>query len=269
MSDYFGDRMKMYEKIGVQKFIPMLPVCVRLDGKGFSKFTKNLKRPYDIRLTDLMQDTTKYLIEETNACMGYTQSDEITLVFYSSDYATQIFFGGKIQKMISVLASMTTGFFNHNLGKYIKEKKDTFVTFDCRAWQVPNLSEGANVFLWREYDATKNSVSMACREYYSHKQMMNLGRADQMELLHKAGINWNDYPVSFKRGAYFQRKLVPTTFSFVEIENLPPQHQARTNPDIEIMRHQVLALDMPIFSKVTNREDVVFHGKEPETYDAS
>ena len=79
MSDTFGDRMKMYEGIEAQRaFMPGLPICVRIDGRAFHTFTSGMKRPYDKAMADAMIDTMKYLVEQTNACIGYTQSDEIT-----------------------------------------------------------------------------------------------------------------------------------------------------------------------------------------------
>lgn len=264
MSDVFGDRMKMYEKQVPQRFLPLLPVCARLDGKGFSKFTRGLKRPYDERLSKLMKETTQKLVEETNACIGYTQSDEITLVWYSDSIDSQIFFDGKIQKIVSVLASLCTAYFNAKLPQVIPEKSDRFPVFDCRAWTVPNLDEGANVFLWRELDATKNSVSMACREYFSHKQMMNKGRSAQMDMLHSVGVNWNDYPVFFKRGSYFQRQTVVKGFTSEEIEKLPQKHPAKQDKEFKVERKQVKEVNMPPLAKVINRVGVIFNGENPK-----
>jgi tRNA(His) 5'-end guanylyltransferase len=85
--DLFGDRMKdyKYQEAG-RRFLPLLPVCARLDGKGFSKFTKGLQRPYDTRLVEFMCQTTAYLVQEAQACIGYTQSDETSLAWYSDEY---------------------------------------------------------------------------------------------------------------------------------------------------------------------------------------
>ena len=105
----FGDRMKLYERMEAgRRFMPRLPICVRLDGKGFSKWTRGLARPYDPRLSALMEHVATRLVEETQAVIGYTQSDEISLVFYTADPKAQVFFDGRIQKMTSVLAAMTT-----------------------------------------------------------------------------------------------------------------------------------------------------------------
>lgn len=69
------------------------PILVRLDGKAFHTFTKGLQRPFDKRLSDLMVDTTKFLVEQSNATVGYTQSDEISLAIYTEDPNSEVYFG--------------------------------------------------------------------------------------------------------------------------------------------------------------------------------
>jgi tRNA(His) 5'-end guanylyltransferase len=82
----FGDRMKAYERQETsRRLLPLLPALVRIDGKNFSRFTTGLERPFDARLSDLMVATTKYLVEESNALCGYTQSDEISLLLLSDE----------------------------------------------------------------------------------------------------------------------------------------------------------------------------------------
>ena len=81
--DNLGDRIKQYERIETRgKLIPMLPTVVRLDGRSFSKFTKSFE-PFDEDMLQAMVATTKFLVEESNAVIGYTQSDEITLILYT------------------------------------------------------------------------------------------------------------------------------------------------------------------------------------------
>lgn len=263
--DDFGNRMKEYEKQFSQKAIPLLPVCVRLDGKGFSKFTKGLKRPYDKRLSDLMVDTAKYLVKETGAIIGYTQSDEISLIYYSDNYKKQIFFDGKFQKLSSVLASMCASYFNYHKAEIIPEKKEYLANFDCRVWQVPNKEEAANVLLWREKDATKNSISMASRCYYSHKELLNKSANEIQEMLFQKGVNWNDYPRFFKRGTFIQKKSVIRRFTKEELNNLSAKHEVMKNPDVQIERTVFEIIDMPCFTQVINRVNVIFDGDEPLT----
>jgi hypothetical protein len=56
-----GDRMKLYGRIEAgRRCLPLLPICARIDGKRFSRFTQGLERPYDQRLSRLMVDVTRF-----------------------------------------------------------------------------------------------------------------------------------------------------------------------------------------------------------------
>lgn len=259
-----NDRMKMYEKFETgRRFLPKLPVVARLDGRSFHSFTRGLKRPFDERLSNLMVSVTKFLVEESNACIGYTQSDEISLVFYSDDVESQIYFDAKIFKMTSMLASVATAQFNRLLPEFIPEKTGQLPLFDCRVWSVPSKEEAANVLVWREQDATRNSISMAAQAYYSHKQLNGKNTDDMQEMLFQKGVNWNDYPAFFKRGVYVQRCKVVRRFTVDELEKLPPKHNARINPDLEIERTEIRVLDMPPLVRVENRVGIIFEGSDP------
>jgi tRNA(His) guanylyltransferase len=252
----FAERIKGYELIEAgRKFIPGLPIMIRIDGKCFSSFTKGLERPYDVRLSNLMIDTTKFLVEETNACIGYTQSDEISLVLDNN-----VFFDGRISKITSVVASLTTAFFNSELSEFLPEKRNKLALFDCRCWNVPSKDEAVNSLIWRELDATKNSISMAAMKYYSHNQLMDKNSSQKQEMLFSKGVNWNDYPPFFKRGTYIQKKKVIRKFTSEELDKLPPKHEARFKPGLEVERTEINILDIPPMTKISNRVDVVFNG---------
>jgi tRNA(His) 5'-end guanylyltransferase len=266
MDDTLGDRMKGYElQEAGRRFLPLLPVLARMDGRCFSAFTRGMTQPWDKRLSQCMQHVTLKLVRDTNASMGYTQSDEITLVWHATDPESQIFFDGRVAKMTSVLASLTTLSFYLALQHYLPEYQIRLPMFDARVWTVPNRSEAANVFLWREWDATKNSISAAARCFYSHKELYGKNSKELQELLHAKGVNWNDYPTPFKRGVYVQRRKVSTPWTREELDGLPPLHQARLNPDLVVERTTYRFLDdMPPFARVPNREAVMFDGAEPQ-----
>ena len=257
-----GDRMKWYEKRYSHQVMPMIPVLARVDGRSFSRFTRNLARPYDERLIQLMVGTTKFLVEETNACCGYTQSDEISLVWLTEDPNAELFFGGKLSKMISVVGSLATAWFNHNLADCLPEKAGQLPVFDNRVWEVPVMYEAANYFVWREQDATRNSVSMAARSVYSHNECHGKDSSELQEMLFQKDINWNDYPRHFKRGTYVRKRTVDRPFTPEELENLPLKHHARTNPELVVQRSVVMEEDFPPITQIVNREDVLLFGKD-------
>lgn len=267
-NDSFGDRMKMYESQTTQRvLIPRIPVVARLDGHTFSKWTKGLKRPYDKRLSDLMIETTRYMVEKYNANCGYTQSDEITLTWYIEDFKSEMIFKGKVFKLESLMAASASVYFNSRLAEFIPEKAGTLPEFDCRVWNVPSLEEAANCFLWRENDATKNSIAMLAQSMFSHKQLHGKNGAQMQDMMVlERGVNWNDSPEFFKRGTYIQRRRKFTKFSAEELDRLPAKHEARTNPDLMIERNVVEILELPPMSKIANKVDVIIFGKDVELY---
>lgn len=202
-----GDRMKMYEKLETSnKFTPCLPIYVRIDGRSFSKFTKNMFKPYDERMSRVMQEVTKFLVEETNASIGYTQSDEISLVFYQDNIQSSVFFDYKKQKMVSVIAGLTSA-------KFMKLAMENFPEyceyatpcFDCRVFALPNKIEAMNAILWRVKDASKNSISMSARSLFSHKELQGKKQNEMIDMMLTKEVDWNKYPKFFKEGSFFKR----------------------------------------------------------------
>lgn len=264
MSDDLGDRMKLYEQAEAgRRLMPLLPVLARIDGRAFHAFTRGMDRPFDARFSAAMIETTECLVRLTNACMGYTQSDEITLAWHSTDIKSQIWFDGKIHKMVSQLAANATLIFFRIIDAQMSGYAERDPTFDARVWNVPNRTEGANCFLWREWDATKNSISMAAHALYSHNELHGKDGGEKLDLLMAKGVNWNEYPAFFKRGAYVQRRTISTPFTTEELDALPPKHQARTNPGLTVERSQVRVIDLPPLASIDNREAVIFEGAEP------
>ena len=165
--------------------------------------------------------------------------------------------------MISDLSAMCSVYFNRRLVEFIPEKANLMPRFDSRVYNVPTIEEAMNSFMWREKDATKNSITMAASEYYSHNFLMGKNGKEKQDLLFEKGINWNDYPNFFKRGTYVQRKRILTKFSTGELELLPLKHNARKNPEALIERWVVTDINLEPLSKVKNNVDVIVFGKDP------
>jgi tRNA(His) guanylyltransferase len=255
-----GDYCKWFEKnFSPEIMIPELPVIIRLDGNNFHNWAKNLDKPFDDRLMELMTDTTKFLVEETCANVGYTQSDEITLVLYSEDYQKSIYHEGKKQKILSKLTGVCVNYFNTRRQDLLPDH-NYFANFDCRIFQVPNLGWAYKQLLWRERDATKNSISMLAQANFKHKELEGLnGSQLQDKLMIEKGVNWNDMPVHKKRGTYVKRTKVTSKFTTEDLAKLPPKHQAHSNPDLEFTRTLVQTIEFPILSKIADPITTIFY----------
>ena len=200
-NDDLGNRMKQYESAETNRFLMRgLPTIFRIDGKNFHTYTKGFDRPFDHRMQEAMIETTKRLVEETNAVIGYTQSDEITLILPDD---RPILFEGRIFKLVSFLASFATMVFNQTI---YEDKR--YATFDCRVFQVPNRVEAVNCLIWREMDAVKNSVSALAQKHFSHKQLQNMNTQQKKAMLLEKGISWNDLSDYCKKGSFIRKILV-------------------------------------------------------------
>lgn len=255
-----GDRQKLFEGMEAnRKLMPGVPVLVRLDGRAFHTFCRGLAKPYDERLSRAMIETTKFLVNETHAAIGYCQSDEISLVFPNTDPQAALLFDGRVQKLSSVLASLATAKFNQQILSSIPEKAHLLPVFDARVWAVSNLDVAAEHFVWRETDATRNSLTMAAHAYYSQKELHKAGFAKKHEMLFAKGINWNDYPAFFKRGTYVRRETVMKELTTAELARIPEKHR----PNGPVLRSVLKELDMPPITRVANLNGVLFFGEAP------
>lgn len=238
-----GDRMKAYEQPSTgRKAFKGQPLVVRLDGKSFHTWAKGLERPYDERLSTIMRKVTEALVERFQPLVGYTQSDETSLVWYHAPHETAEYpFDGRFQKLESLTAAFATAMFNHLVGLHLPEKKDSLAMFDSRAFVVPTLKEAYHTILWRQQDATKNAISMAARAHFSHKSLYGQnGKVMQERLWSEKGINFNDYPAFFKRGVFVKRHKVERTLTEAELAAIPEKHR----PTGPVVRTVVEAMDV-------------------------
>jgi tRNA(His) 5'-end guanylyltransferase len=262
--DTLGDMCKFFEKnYSPEVMMPLIPTIIRFDGNNFHNFCKGLEKPFDERLTDLMIETSEFLVKETGALISFSQSDEITLILYSDDLKSPIYHNGEKQKILSKLTGKLVTFFNDNRPSYLPEHNKV-ANFDCRIYQVPNMEWACKQLLWREKDATKNSISTLAQSLFSHKKLHGLNGGQMQDLMmEKKGVNWNDLDPKYKRGSYVRKIRVKKKLTIEELESLPIKHNARKNPDIQIERNIISRIDMPKFSSLENPIDVVFYGAEP------
>ena len=235
-------RMKeYYEQVPKTRLMRRCPVIIRCDGRSFHTFTRGFKRAFDEILIKTMQETTKYLCENIQGCvLGYTQSDEITLVLVDYQrFETSAWFDYEIQKIVSISASMATMAFNKfflnnvdiayheefykrglDQGGTLSEidkleaeyevyyNKVNKAMFDARVFNIPK-EEVTNCVYWRQLDASRNSIQMVGQANFSHKELhcKTCNDIQDMLMLQK-NINWNDFPTHQKRGTCVVRNKI-------------------------------------------------------------
>ena len=273
--DSLGDRMKNnYENRAKTYLTRRMPVIIRLDGKAFHTFTKGMKKPCDEIFHNTMNATMKYLCENIQGCkLGYTQSDEITLLLTDYDTLdTDAWFDNNVQKICSVSASMATMAFNKFMRKFVydifvfgkdesKEYVDTLVNklenamFDSRCFNIPE-DEVTNCFIWRQQDATRNAIQMLGQCNFSHKELQGKSCNDIQDMLMlQKGINFNDMPTEFKRGVCCVKEEYYPDFA--------PGYEDCPIDATSVRTRWVLDKEIPIFTQDRNYVDRRFKENRP------
>lgn len=185
---------------------PNTYVVLRIDGKSFHTYTKNLERPYDADMVDAMVAATRRLCTDMGApvVLGYTQSDEISIVVDNTGERRMPWFGGQVQKMVSVAASVATSAFTKHM---LDDLPPAY--FDARvALVTPDIEVVDQYINWRVRDALKNSVSMLAHHHIPNRQLDGRSVQARMGMLAEIGHDWDtDCPVPAKAGVF----IVPTT----------------------------------------------------------
>ena len=219
-------------KVNVDKYI-----LVHVDGRSFSKLIKSkFNKPFDKDFIDMMNKTAIFLCENVQgAKIAYVQSDEITLLLKKDTPEGDVFFGGRLCKMQSIIASLATSEFNRHYIRYNIFNKDDWseygisdlddelcdlklAQFDCKVWDVDTANDAFAWFLFRNIDCVKNSKQQFAQTYLSHKELLNLNADEQIaKAMNEKGVDWNQCPQDQR----FGRVISKEEFEFVGPDGAP------------------------------------------------
>lgn len=207
-------------------------ILVHVDGRSFSKMVKNkFKKPFDDSFIEMMNQTAVYLCENVQGCqLAYVQSDEISLLIKKNNPEGDVFFGGRLCKMQSIIASLASAKFNQLMMIYNitgengtcdvymdnTEIVDEIVNvihdsplyqFDCKVWDVDSANDAMAWFLFRNIDCIRNSKQQTAQAYLRHKELIGLDTNKQIELLlNKTNVDWNTFDCGKKYGRLVYKK---------------------------------------------------------------
>ena len=265
--DDLGDRMKRYEAVTTsQMLIPGLPLYARIDGRHFSKFTKGFGYPYPelgdkcgYEMSMAMQFTAEALCKEFNCSLVETHSDEISLGWTELEKAP---FDGEYFKLVSNIASYATAVFFHKINPLIPDKlsKCSYPSFDCRVFQVPNIMELINLFIWRQNDCMRGCLNQYAQQFFSHKELQGKSGAERLQMCKDAGHDYdNNVNAVFKFGYFCHREKY-------QIE-IPEEHRSPleiANGITTVIRTRIapFKIDFPL-SKLLNKIQFLFYDEEP------
>ena len=224
MHDSLGERIKTQYEHRTRYLLPRRTYTViRVDGKAFHTLTRGCQRPFDAELMVFMDETARAMCEGIQgARLAFVQSDEISVLLSDFDTpTTDAWFDGGVQKIASISASMATAAFNRYWALHTCQRlHSTYqppALFDSRVFTIPDREEVLNYLVWRQQDATRNSIQMAAQAYFSPAQLHGKNVQELQEMLFtEKQINWNDYPVGCKRGRLVVQRTSEKDVEYVD-----------------------------------------------------
>lgn len=235
------DKCREYQKrrdyhVDTDKYI-----IAHIDGRSFSKMIKNkFNKPFDRSFINMMNETASYLCAMVQGVhLAYVQSDEISLLIKKNTPESDVFFGGRLCKMQSIIASLVTAKFNQlYMINYFKKREDKnpfyeerhyttsecvdtianfpLCQFDCKVWDVDTANDAMAWFLFRNIDCIRNSKQQTAQAYLPHNALLGLDSDTQIKkLLDEKGVDWNSFSGGEKWGRLIYREKEEKTHTFV------------------------------------------------------
>lgn len=237
------DRIASYIDTSTFKLLNRLPIIITINGRSFSKITSLLEKPFALSFAECICSTLFKLSHEIEgAVFGYSFNDEIIIIARNDQHLdTSPWYDNNIQKISSVVSSMATLHFN-NYANSIDLNLMGEPVFSTNIFNVPNITEAINVMIYKQQQNIQNSVHFACfyelLKKYDKTDIKEIlsgtSYDDKVNLLqHECNIDFNEYPLAFRRGVACYR--MPQVIHF---------------NDNEIIKNKfILNTELPIFTK--------------------
>lgn len=203
--------------------LPNTWIVVRIDGRGFHKFTTkhNFAKPNDRRALDLMNSAAEAVMKELpDLCLAYGTSDEFSFVFHKNC----TLFERRASKLTTTIVSTFSSYYTFLWPRYFSDSPLTppLPSFDGRAVCYPSDQNLRDYMSWRQVDCHINNLynttfwtlvlkgGMDARA--AEQELSGTVSSDKNEILFsRFGINYNNEPEIFKKGSVLYRDFFPAS----------------------------------------------------------
>ncbi|KAF9187824.1 hypothetical protein BGZ51_000996 [Haplosporangium sp. Z 767] len=203
------------------KLLKNVYILVRVDGKGFHKFSAahEFIKPNDVRALNLMNHAARYVMHELDDILiAFGESDEFSFLFRKSTDLYQ----RREAKIVSTVVSLFTSAYVYYWSDYFKEPRRPLYppVFDGRAVLYPSEVEVKDYFAWRQADTHINNLFNTSFWALVEKGGMTPKAAeirlsgtdskDKNEMLFtEFNTNYSKLPAIFRKGSVLLREQIP------------------------------------------------------------
>ena len=230
--------------------LPDTFIVIRVDGKGFHKFSQHYRfdKPNDLRALGVMNRAAlKVMQKYSDVLMAYGDSDEYSFLLRRKCELYE----RREMKLCTLFASLMSTYYMFYWNLEFSEKsieEDMVPTFDARAVVYPNFQVVRDYFSWRQVDchinnlyntAFWNLVKLGLTPQESEQRLMGTVSSDKNEILFKeCGINYNNELEIFKKGTILVRELKDYTRK-VDLSSRQKQREEKSRRKAEIKQYHV------------------------------
>ncbi|KAG0356281.1 hypothetical protein BG005_004820 [Podila minutissima] len=253
------------------KLLPNVFILVRIDGKGFHKFSAehDFAKPNDVRALNLMNHAARSVMNELDdIVLGFGESDEYSFLFRKSTDLYQ----RREAKIVSTVVSLFTSAYVYYWRDYFPDSSRPKYppVFDGRAVLYPSEVEVRDYFAWRQADTHINNLFNTSFWALVEQGKMSpraaevkLSGTDSKQknsmLFEEFDINYSKIPAIFRKGSILLREQIPKDMDKDAIiptlpETLPGSMVAKATPSTAI-ENSSSSLDTP--SETTDSENVI------------
>ncbi len=199
------DRIDSYINGSEYKLLPKVPLVIEVNGRGFSKATSLLDKPYCPKFAECMNSVLLRLCNEIEGVLfGYGFNDELVFITRNDqNLETEPWLDNKINKICSIVSGIASLHF-HECAKLVELNLLGSPGFIVRPYVVPTISEAINCLIYKQQFNFYKSLQLACFYEFLKKErpvdLTGLSLDEKRNLLLQEGINFNSYPLPFRRG---------------------------------------------------------------------
>ncbi|CAO3570029.1 unnamed protein product [Mortierella alpina] len=203
------------------KLLRNVHILVRIDGKGFHKFSAahEFAKPNDVRALNLMNHAARCVMHELDDILiAFGESDEYSFLFRKSTDLYQ----RREAKIVSTVVSLFTSAYVYYWSDYFQDSRRPLYppVFDGRAVLYPSEVEVKDYFAWRQADTHINNLFNTSFWALVEKggltpkaaeiRLSGTDSKDKNEMLFtEFNTNYSKLPAIFRKGSVLLREQIP------------------------------------------------------------
>ena len=201
--------VKGYERL--DRLLPDVYIIVRLDGRGFGRFTKDhgFEKPNDRRGLELMNEAAGMCMREcVDIRLAYGNSDEYSFLLARQSEWYQRRESKVLSGIVSVFTSAYVMGWKRHMGEDVQLKG--VPSFDGRIVLYPTQQAIMDYFAWRQVDCHVNNLynttfwalvqKQAISKREANERLKGTLAKDKHEILYGLSMNYNNEPEMYKKG---------------------------------------------------------------------